>query len=292
MTGWARSRVRGGPGWSRGGGGGSGGRSGHRPGLGSGAACRRAIRLESGTSFAGCPQVGQLDCCLGFSARQLRTAALASCAVGGRASQEMGFNAAASPASAPQSRSSMNPRPISAIESTHERGLDGTSMRTGLAYGVAALLAVLALVAAGRARAAPDSTMTYPAGTACSFPLQIDITGGPTRSTRPSKAVTEACVSFSAGTGSDLVFTNLSTGATYALKGNGAVSWFRIDQSGSARITLTGHNIVIYFPSDVPAGPSTTLVVGREDIAVDLATFQFTRLARSGKTTDICAALS
>lgn len=166
-----------------------------------------------------------------------------------------------------------------------------TSMRTGLAYGVAALLAVLALVAAGRARAAPDSTMTYPAGTACSFPLQIDITGGP--QVNKTFEGRDGSVRFlSAGTGSDLVFTNLSTGATYALKGNGAVSWFRIDQSGSARITLTGHNIVIYFPSDVPAGPSTTLVVGREDIAVDLATFQFTRLARSGKTTDICAALS
>ena len=92
--------------------------------------------------------------------------------------------------------------------------------------------------------------------------------------------------------GSDLVFTNLATEATYALKGNGGVSWTKIDESGSARITVTGHVIVFYFPTDVPAGPSTTLVVGREDIAVDLATGQFTRLARSGTTTDICAALS
>ena len=166
-----------------------------------------------------------------------------------------------------------------------------TSMRTGLAYGVAALLAAVALLAAGRARAAPDSTMTYPQGQACSFPLQIDITGGP--QVNKTFEGRDGSVRFlSAGKGSDLVFTNLSTGATYALKGNGAVSWLRIDQSGSARITLTGHNIVIYFPTDVPAGPSTTLVVGREDIAVDLATFQFTRLARSGETTDICAALS
>ena len=48
---------------------------------------------------------------------------------------------------------------------------------------------------------------------------------------------------------------------------------------------------MIDFPSDNPAGPSTTLVVGREEIAVDLATFQFTRLSRTGATTDICAAL-
>ena len=76
----------------------------------------------------------------------------------------------------------------------------------------------------------------------------------------------------SAGKGSDLVFTNLATGDTYTLSGNGAVTWTRIDASGSARLTLTGHNVVIYFPTDNPAGPSTTLVVGREDIAVDLAT--------------------
>jgi hypothetical protein len=30
---------------------------------------------------------------------------------------------------------------------------------------------------------------------------------------------------------------------------------------------------LIYFPDDIPAGPSTTLVVGREDIAIDLETF-------------------
>ena len=95
----------------------------------------------------------------------------------------------------------------------------------------------------------------------------------------------------SAGVGSDLVFKNLATGATYALRGNGAVGWTRIDASGSTRITLTGHNVVFYFPSDVPAGPSTTLVVGRENIAVDAAG-NFTRLSRSGNTTDICAALS
>lgn len=166
-----------------------------------------------------------------------------------------------------------------------------TSMRIGLACAVAVLLAAVALLPAGRANAVSDSTMTFPAGQACSFALQIDSTGAP--QVNKSFVGPDGSVRFlSAGKGSDLVFTNLASGATYALKGNGAVSWTRIDESGSARITLTGHNIVIYFPTDVPAGPSTTLVVGREDIAVDLATFQFTRRARSGETTDICAALS
>jgi len=153
------------------------------------------------------------------------------------------------------------------------------------------LFVVLALFAVGRADAAPDSTQIFAAGEACSFGLQIDITG----STQVNKRFQGADGSvrvLSAGTGSDLVFTNLATGKTFALTGNGSVTWTRIDASGSARLTLTGHNIAIYFPTDIPAGPSTTLVVGREDIAVDLATFQFTRLSRTGRTTDICAALS
>ena len=162
------------------------------------------------------------------------------------------------------------------------------SRRTVMASSVTLLVAVT--LAVGRADAAPDSTVTFDAGTACSFPLQVDITGGP-QVNKTFEAADGSVRILSAGKGSDLVFTNLATGATYTLRGNGAVTWTRIDTSGSARLTLTGHNVVFYFPSDVPAGPSTTLVVGREVIAVDLAG-QFTRLSRAGKTTDICAALT
>ena len=162
--------------------------------------------------------------------------------------------------------------------------------RTALASLSVGIL-VAAALAAGRADAAPDSTVTFDAGTACSFALQVDITGGP-QVNKTFEAPDGSLRILSAGKGSDLVFTNLATGATYTLSGNGAVTWIRIDASGSARITLTGHNVVFYFPTDVPAGPSTTLVVGREDIAVDLATSQFTLLSRTGATTDICAALT
>jgi hypothetical protein len=164
------------------------------------------------------------------------------------------------------------------------------SRRTALASSGVILLVAVAL-AVGRADAASDSTVTFDAGTACSFPLQVDITGGP-HVNKTFEAPDGSVRILSAGKGSDLVFTNLATGATYTLSGNGAVSWLRVDASGSARLTLTGHNVVFYFPTDNPAGPSTTLVVGREDIAVDLTTFQFTRLSRTGNTTDICAALT
>src|SRR4051794_37191768 len=152
------------------------------------------------------------------------------------------------------------------------------SLRIALVWASLVLLVAFALLAVGGADAAPDSTVAYAAGDACAFPLQIEITGAP-QVNRTFEAIDGSVRFLSAGKGSDLVFTNLATGKTYALAGNGSVTWTRIDASGSARITLTGHNIVIYFPTDIPAGPSTTLVVGREDVAVDLATFQFTRLS-------------
>jgi hypothetical protein len=145
---------------------------------------------------------------------------------------------------------------------------------------------VMLTLLVGPSAAAPDSTLSLPAGVACSFPLQIDITGGP-QVTKTFTAADGSVRVLSAGKGSDLVFTNVATGATYALKGNGTVTW----RLGSTRLTFSGHNVVIYFPTDIPAGPSTTLVVGKEVIAVD-SSGTFTRLSRSGTTTDICAALS
>ena len=52
-----------------------------------------------------------------------------------------------------------------------------------------------------------------------------------------------------------------------------------------------GHLVLIMFPTDVPAGPSTTLYVGRVvfDVAPDRV---FTLKETQGKSTDLCAALS
>ena len=155
-------------------------------------------------------------------------------------------------------------------------------------------MAALALVAAlvvGRADAAADSTVTFPAGVACSFELKVGITGGP-QVTKTFQAPDGSVRVLSAGKGSGLVFTNLATEATYTLAGSGAVSWGRItNAAGLTRLTLTGHNVVFFFPTDNPAGPSTTLVVGREVIAVD-ASGQFTLVSVTGTATDICAALT
>ena len=64
-----------------------------------------------------------------------------------------------------------------------------------------------------------------------------------------------------------------------------------VNADGSQRVTLTGHNVLILFPSDVPAGPSTTLYVGRVVFTVDVNGI-FTLVSTSGTSTDLCAALS
>ena len=94
-----------------------------------------------------------------------------------------------------------------------------------------------------------------------------------------------------AGTGSVLTFTNLSTGTSLTLPSNGAVQMTVLHDDGTATVRSTGHNVLILFPSDVPTGPSTTLVVGLTVFDVD-AGGVFTVRTISGRTQDICAALS
>ena len=162
-----------------------------------------------------------------------------------------------------------------------------------LIKSLSAAAAIATLTLTPMAPASAETTVTdYPAGIACNFPLRVEATGSPTVNDKTFEFPDGRVRFLDAGKGSDLVFTNLDTGATYSLAGNGLANWIRVDAAGSARITVTGHTVVLYFPTDTPAGPETTLVVGREVIDVDLATFEFHRLSRTGKTTDICAALS
>jgi hypothetical protein len=137
----------------------------------------------------------------------------------------------------------------------------------------------------------PDTTFTFEAGAACAdFDLLLEIRG-----IQDVKKFTDqngnVVRMLSAGKGSALSFTNLSTGATFSLKSNGSAIHTTVNPDGSSTVTDTGHNVLILFPTDVPAGPSTTLYVGRVVFTID-TNGVFTLQQVSGKTTDICAALS
>ena len=93
-----------------------------------------------------------------------------------------------------------------------------------------------------------------------------------------------------AGRGAQLTFINFATGTTLKLKANGSVTRVTLTRTVHRRGSPPG-TTSSYFSTDVPAGPSTTLYVGRVVFTVDGAGV-FTLLGTSGKSTDICAVLS
>ena len=149
------------------------------------------------------------------------------------------------------------------------------------------------LVLAAQSASAQDATQDYPAGYACAgFDLRIEIWFNPNRVIKTFTDKNGNVVRvLTAGKGSRLSFTNLVTDANLSLKPNGAVEHIELGPDGLQTVVLTGHSVLILFPTDVPAGPSTTLYVGRVVFTVDQSSV-FTLKSTSGKSSDICAALS
>jgi hypothetical protein len=138
----------------------------------------------------------------------------------------------------------------------------------------------------------PDATMVLPAGLACSdFDLQVDIFGGPQVNREFVDKDGNVVRTLLAGKGSTLVFTNLSSFATLTTRPNGSVSRTVLNPDGSSTTFATGHNVIIFFPTDVPPGPTTTLYVGRVVYTVD-PYGTWTLGPTSGTASDLCAALS
>ena len=154
-----------------------------------------------------------------------------------------------------------------------------------------ALLASV-LIGAPQTASAADFSFILPAGTACSgFALGVSGTGGKNHTKTFVDANGNPVRTIAAGTGSALTFTNETTLKALALRSNGAVQKTVYNPDGTTTNTLTGHNVLILFPTDKPAGPSTRLIVGKVVYTSD-AENNFTLLSVSGKTTDICAALT
>jgi hypothetical protein len=138
----------------------------------------------------------------------------------------------------------------------------------------------------------PDVTLDFDAGVACEFALSVEIAENQNRVSRKFTDKNGNVVRIlSAGKGNALTFINTGTTEELSLKPNGSVEHIVINADGTETHTLTGHNVLILFPTDVPAGPSTTLYVGRVVFTVDIATGVFTLQSVSGISTDICAEL-
>jgi hypothetical protein len=140
------------------------------------------------------------------------------------------------------------------------------------------------------AAAAADDPPDFLPGVACTFGLDLD--GVDNRVVHEFTDVDGNDVQLITGLAGPVTFTNVGSGATLTLPARGAAWKIVTSPDGNAStFTATGHFVLIMFPTDDPAGPSTTLYVGRVVFTIDnsgVFTLQETR----GTATDLCAALS
>lgn len=174
-------------------------------------------------------------------------------------------------------------------------------------YATAAALVGVALLAAPQAAiAAPSSDritvtvvgppddlgpITLPAGQGCpDFALTVSGTNSQTRTVEYRKngnliRTTES------GLGYDLTYTNAATGKSVVYGSDFLVTDTVYHGKGLRTVTSTGHFGIIMFPTDRPAGPSTTQYVGTVVYSAT-KTDRFTIISEQGQETDVCAQLA
>ena len=96
-----------------------------------------------------------------------------------------------------------------------------------------------------------------------------------------------------------LTYTNYGTkpkkpvaGESITIRTDGSVAETVVNPDGTLTVTATGHNGLIMFPSDEPAGPTTTHYIGKIVYNIDPNTGVFTLVSTSGQSLDICAELA
>ena len=157
------------------------------------------------------------------------------------------------------------------------------------------LAAAMTLGIAGSASADPPSSveaavLDFEAGVACDFPLRVSSTSGLMREKQFLDGAGATVRLIQVGTGVSRTYTNPTNGKSIITKAQGSAIQMTV-ADGVATVTANGENTLILFPSDVPAGPSTTVYQGRIVYTVDLITGVFTLLSTSGTRLDICGAL-
>jgi hypothetical protein len=172
-------------------------------------------------------------------------------------------------------------------------GMSGVWLACAVAVAVIPLVSSSTQALAAKPTLPPSQVIDLPAGVACAgFDLRVVIQDIPPTVVREFRDKNGNLVRvLTAGKGNELTFINILTNEELPLRANGAVSHLVLNPDGTRTETLTGHTVTILFPTDVPAGPSTTLHVGRVVIAIDQSGVS-TVQSVSGTSTDICAELS
>lgn len=169
----------------------------------------------------------------------------------------------------------------------------GTRTTRGTSIAATAALLGTFIVTGAAPASAQDFSIDLPAGQGCEFPLRFEATGGKLVTREFTDRDGNTVRILTAGKGTVNTYTNLSTGESVTINTAGSVTRTTVNPDGSRTVTSTGHNGLILFPGDVPAGPSTTHYIGRfvYTILTD-GTFVLDKNSTSGQERDICAELS
>jgi hypothetical protein len=170
------------------------------------------------------------------------------------------------------------------------------SPRTTLRLLAAACLTMATAAIAGPAPpdGPPSETVDFPTGIACAgFPLRVEVWFGNLNEhilKDKNGLVQRAMYS---GLGAAFRLTNLSNGKSLATRNNGASALVEFNPAdGSIKQTINGHALLVWFPTDLPAGPWTKLNSGKVVFSISTATGQGTLSSMKGNSTDVCAALN
>lgn len=171
-------------------------------------------------------------------------------------------------------------------------------MKRLLAVRLASILALGAVcLAAPPASAAPpeppgDILFDLPEGLACpDFALRAEGVNSNATFKEFTDEDGNTVRIITAGRGYTVTYTNLETSESLTYKSNGFATIATLDPgTGLVTVRSTGHFGLIMFPTDVPAGPSTTQYVGTVVYTMD-PNGVFTILSTSGTEVDVCAAL-
>lgn len=169
-----------------------------------------------------------------------------------------------------------------------------SSITRGLALSA---LAAAALVAPAQPALADDAII-LPVGVGCAdFNLRVSWTGGKLHTKEFFDKDGNIVRILTAGKGVLLTYTNYGTenpvaGESITFRTDGSVTSVKVNPDGTLTYTATGHNGIVMYPSDVPAGPSATQYVGRIVFTVDPATGVFTLVSTQATAVDVCAELA
>jgi hypothetical protein len=177
---------------------------------------------------------------------------------------------------------------------------DGNLMNTQTWRRLAPTLLVAAFALTATPPASAAEPLIVPAGQGCAdFNLGLAGVGGKLHTKEWLDENGNVVRSITAGKGVDLTYTNFGpdpdnpvAGKSVTIKTAGSVTKTVTNPDGTQTVTATGHNGLVLFPSDVPAGPTATQYIGRIMYNIDPATGVFTLLSTAGQHRDICAELA